>query len=217
MWRNPAITWKQYLAALAYQRLRPGEPLTGDSKRLRTGPPDIPLDTTQFMHSLGQAPVKHPLPHPKLNYTHPSTDKTYLRAVFVAAATAHNGCTTPCYAKWIDPTSPCPMEGQPGHCDGDPSHSVLRQWDASQAIMNTLPCGHSSKKALKLQEHKRMVALTLEKKEAGNKAREEEDLQKRMQRRQRKVEEDNFRAMAMRWENNRGEARCAPALSILRC
>ena len=46
----------------------------------------------------------------------------------------------------------------------------------------------------------------MEKKSAGDKEGEEEELQKRMQRRQRKVEEDNFRAMAMRWENNRGEA-----------
>ena len=71
----------------------------------------------------------------------------------------------------------------------------------ARAIASTkLPYGHTSKQALKLQEHKRQVALTLEKKEAGNKAREEEELQKR------KVEEDNRRAMAMRWTDNRGEA-----------
>jgi hypothetical protein len=125
------------LRCIELPRSRPaGETLTGDNKRLRTGLPGGPLDPAtagaQFMDSLGNAPPKLP---PKLHYTHPATGKKYSRAVFAAAAMAHNGCMQPCCAKWIDPASPCPMEGQPGHCNGDPSHSMPRQWDASKALV----------------------------------------------------------------------------------
>ena len=67
---------------------------------------------------------------------------------------------------------------------------------------SALPYGHTSKKALKLQEHKRRVALAL----GQQRTSEEADVQRRIQRRRRKQEEEDYRAMAMRWKNNRGAA-----------
>jgi hypothetical protein len=123
------------LRCIELPRSRPaGEQQPGDGKRLRTVPPGTAQDNAAagalFMDSLGQA-AKHPV---KMTYTHPTTGKIYSRAAFAVAAVAHNGCTTPCCAKWIDPSIPCPMEGQPGHCDGDPAHSMPRQWNAARAL-----------------------------------------------------------------------------------
>ena len=125
------------LRCIELPRSRPaGETLTGDSKRLRTGLPGFQLDaaaaSAQLLDSLGSGPAKLP---PKIHYISMTTGKKYSRAVFAAASIAHNGCMQPCCAKWIDPASPCPMEGQPGHCDGDPAHSMPRQWDASKALV----------------------------------------------------------------------------------
>jgi hypothetical protein len=87
------------------------------------------------------------------------------------------------------------------------SQAPTRPQPQAKAIASTeLPYGHTSKKALKMQEYKRQVALTLEKKAAGNKAREEEQLQKR------KVEENNRRAIASRWKDDHGEAVAAVPL-----
>jgi hypothetical protein len=120
------------LRCIQLPRSRPaGESIIVDSKRLRTGTPGgAPDPATLFLDSLGAS--KFP---PKLTYTYPPTGKKYLRAAFATAAVAHNGCMTPCCAKWIDPASPCPMEGQPGHCDGDPPHSMPRQWNADRALV----------------------------------------------------------------------------------
>ena len=84
------------------------------------------------MDGLGQTP-KYP---EKPLYTHPPTGKRYTRAIFTAASMAHNGCVKPCCAKWIDPASPCPMEGQPGHCAGDPAHSPPQRWNAAKALVH---------------------------------------------------------------------------------
>ena len=114
-------------------RSRPsGDQQPGDGKRLRTGPSGIAVDPAaagaQFMSGLGQAPkfLEKPL------YTHPPTGKKYTRALFIAASMAHK----PCCAKWIDPASPCPMEGQPGHCTGDLAHSPPQQWNAAKALVH---------------------------------------------------------------------------------
>ena len=112
----------------------PGDQQTGDGKRQRMGPSGISTDPVvagaQFLNGFGQAP-KHP---EKPLYTHPPTGKKYTRALFTAASITHNGCVKPCCAKWIDPASPCPMEGQPGHCVGDPAHSPPQQWNAAKAL-----------------------------------------------------------------------------------
>ena len=67
---------------------------------------------------------------------------------------------------------------------------------------SALPYGHTSKKALKLQEHKRKVALAL----GQQRTSEEAEVQRRIQRRRRRQEVEEHQAMAMRWKNNRGEA-----------
>ena len=67
---------------------------------------------------------------------------------------------------------------------------------------SALPYGRTSKKALKLQEHKRKVALALEQQGAN----EEAEVQRRIQSRRRRQEVDDYAAMAMRWKTNRGEA-----------
>jgi hypothetical protein len=125
------------LRCIELPRSRPaGETLTGDNKRLRTGLPGFQLDAAaagaQLLDSLGNGPAKLP---PKIHYISMTTGKKYSRAVFAAASIAHNGCMTPCCAKWIEPAMPCPMEGQPNHCDGDPAHSMPRQWDADKALV----------------------------------------------------------------------------------
>ena len=94
------------------------------------------------------------------------------------------------------------QQWQRGQRSQEPQSQTTRL-QAGASAANARPNGHACKKALKLREHKRMVALTLAKEEAGNKARKEEELQKR---RQQKVEEDDRRAMAMRWTESRGEA-----------
>jgi hypothetical protein len=71
---------------------------------------------------------------------------------------------------------------------------------AKAIASSKLPYGQTSKKAFKSQEHKRAMALSLEKQSTiASMARYEEELQKQ------KVEEDNRRAMAKRWTDNRGE------------
>ena len=59
-----------------------------------------------------------------------------------------------------------------------------------------------SKKALKLQEHRRNVALVLGQQRTGAEA----DVQRRIQRRRQQQDEAENRAWAARWRNNRGAA-----------
>ena len=71
---------------------------------------------------------------------------------------------------------------------------------AKAVAASKLPYGQTSKKAFKAQEHKRAMALSLEKQSTiASMARYAEELQKQ------KVEEDNRRAMAKRWTDNHGE------------
>ena len=71
-----------------------------------------------------------------------------------------------------------------------------------KALTNARPSGHTNKKALKMQEHKRRVARTLEQQKTDEAA----ELQMRIERRKRKLDTENCNAMAMRWQDNRGEA-----------
>ena len=71
-----------------------------------------------------------------------------------------------------------------------------------EAATSALPYGHTSKKALKLQEHRRNVALVLGQQRTGAEA----DVQRRIQRRRQQQDEAENRAWEARWKNNRGAA-----------
>ena len=93
------------------------------------------------------------------------------------------------------PERPYPREPYP--------REQQRQPHAGQAATKKVEAAARApdKKALKLEKHRRNVALIL-----GQRTDEEAEVQRRIQRRRRQQEETDCQAMAKRWRDNRGVA-----------